>query len=144
MVLVAVRSPLSFSRVFSRQRGQECAYTRRLLGLPVDPGEDDADGAGHGRLWPGDNEDSNNGGGNKNVKLAKLIKTILMLNDPNIIEHVTVHAPTFESFCAVLEHDPDPRRRDDHLRFLRERARFRTVMRMYDEESRGTFTGCSE
>ena len=51
-----------------------------------------------------------------------------MLNDPNIIDHVTAHVPTFESICAVLEHDPDPRRRADHLRFLRERARFRTIV----------------
>ena len=66
-----------------------------------------------------------------------------MVNDPNIIEHVTAHVPTFESVCAVLEHDPNTCRRADHLRFLWECTRFHTVVWMYDRYwllcgSRGT------
>ena len=66
----------------------------------------------------------------------------LMLNNTEIIKHVTAHAPTFESVCAIIKHDPNPRRRADHLRFLVERAWFRTVVWMYNEESRGTSTSC--
>ena len=53
-------------------------------------------------------QSGNNNVGNKNAELAKLIKTTLMLNDPEIIEHVTAHAPTFKSVCTFLEHDSDP------------------------------------
>ena len=69
--------------------------------------------AGPGRSRQGYDNNSKNDGGNKNAELVKL-----MLNDPAIIDHVPAHVPTFESVCAVLEHDPNPRRRADHLCFL--------------------------
>ncbi|KAL3778417.1 hypothetical protein ACHAW5_005438 [Stephanodiscus triporus] len=65
--------------------------------------------------------------------LANIIKSILLLNDPEIIEYVTSDAPTFELLCAVLEYDPDLRERASHVEFLRRHARFRTVIRIDDD-----------
>jgi len=103
----------------------DCGYVRKLLALYRDyNNNDDHDD---------DNYDNNNPHPNA-AELATVVKSILLLNDPEIIEYVTTHAPTFERICAVLEHDPELRRRADHLRFLSDRARFRTVVRMDDEE----------
>ena len=65
--------------------------------------------------------------------LANIIKSILLLNDPEIIEYVTSDAPTFELLCAVLEYDPDLRERASHVEFLRRHAKFCTVIRIDDD-----------
>lgn len=66
--------------------------------------------------------------------LAACVKTILLMNDPSIIELVVTDESSFEEVCATLEYDPDLRDKANHRWFLRERARFRTVALMEDEE----------
>ncbi len=66
--------------------------------------------------------------------LAACIKTILLLNDPTIIDLVVTDEFTFEEVCSTLEYDPDLRDKANHRWFLRERAKFRTVVSMKDEE----------
>ncbi|KAL7431810.1 hypothetical protein ACHAXM_005183 [Skeletonema potamos] len=68
------------------------------------------------------------------TELAVIIKTILLLNDPEIIEYVTSDAPTFELICAVQEYDPELREKANHRDFIRKCAKFRTVVKMEDEE----------
>ena len=114
----------------------DCAYVRKLLGLFESedgdndaPGNDVVSGGGGGQSRQGTENDQENV-----AELATVIKSILLLNDPEIIEYVTTHPPTFESICAVMEHDPELRERANHLDFLRTKARFRTVVPMEDEE----------
>ena len=64
--------------------------------------------------------------------LAACIKTVLLLNDPAIIEQVANDGPVFERVCASLEYDPDLRDKANHRWFLSERVRFRTVVLMDD------------
>ena len=66
--------------------------------------------------------------------LAACVKTILLLNDPSIIELVVSDELMFEEVCSTLEYDPDLRDKANHRWFLRERAKFRTVALMEDEE----------
>jgi len=66
--------------------------------------------------------------------LAACVKTILLLNDPSILELIVTDQIIFEEVCATLEYDPDLRDKANHRWFLRERARFRTVVLMEDEE----------
>jgi hypothetical protein len=66
--------------------------------------------------------------------LAACVKTILLLNDPSIIELIVSEELIFEEVCATLEYDPDLRDKANHRWFLRERAKFRTVALMEDEE----------
>jgi hypothetical protein len=66
--------------------------------------------------------------------LAACVKTILLLNDPAIIELIVTDELIFEEVCATLEYDPDLRDKANHRWFLRERAKFRTVALMEDEE----------
>ncbi|CAJ1958480.1 unnamed protein product [Cylindrotheca closterium] len=66
--------------------------------------------------------------------LAACAKTILLLNDPALIELIVSDAQIFEDVCATLEYDPDLRDKANHRWFLRERAKFRTVVLMDDEE----------
>jgi len=66
--------------------------------------------------------------------LAACVKTILLLNDPSILELIVSDEIIFEEVCATLEYDPDLRDKANHRWFLRERARFRTVVLMEDEE----------
>ena len=66
--------------------------------------------------------------------LAACVKTILLLNDPAIIELIVTDELIFEEVCSTLEYDPDLRDKANHRWFLRERARFRTVALMEDEE----------
>jgi hypothetical protein len=66
--------------------------------------------------------------------LAACVKTILLLNDPAIIELIVHDEVIFEEVCATLEYDPDLRDKANHRWFLNERARFRTVVLMEDEE----------
>jgi Component of IIS longevity pathway SMK-1 len=66
--------------------------------------------------------------------LAACIKTILLLNDPTILELTITDASIFELACSCLEYDPDLREKANHRWFLRERAKFRTVVPMNDVE----------
>jgi hypothetical protein len=66
--------------------------------------------------------------------LAACVKTILLLNDPSIIELIVTDELIFEDVCATLEYDPDLRDKANHRWFLRERVKFRTVALMKDEE----------
>ena len=66
--------------------------------------------------------------------LAACVKTILLLNDPSIIELIVSDELIFEDVCSTLEYDPDLRDKANHRWFLRERAKFRTVALMEDEE----------
>lgn len=66
--------------------------------------------------------------------LAACVKTILLLNDPSIIELIVSDELIFEEVCSTLEYDPDLRDKANHRWFLRERAKFRTVALMEDEE----------
>ncbi|KAL3943121.1 MAG: hypothetical protein SGBAC_002812, partial [Bacillariaceae sp.] len=66
--------------------------------------------------------------------LAACAKTILLLNDPTLIELIVSDSHIFEDVCATLEYDPDLRDKANHRWFLRERAKFRSVVLMEDEE----------
>lgn len=92
----------------------ECSYLKSLLSL-FPAAEDRGD---YGSL----------------ATLAACVKTILLLNDPSIIELIVSDEAIFEQICATLEYDPDLRDKANHRWFLRERARFRTVVLMEDEE----------
>ena len=82
----------------------------------------------------GGGDDNDNNPHQNDVELTTVIKSILLLNNPEIIEYVTTHAPNFKEICVVLEHDPELRRRAYHLRVLSKRAKFCTVVKMEDEE----------
>lgn len=92
----------------------ECAYLRSLLSL-FPAAEDRGD---YGSL----------------ATLAACVKTLLLLNEPSIIELIVSDEVIFEEVCATLEYDPDLRDKANHRWFLRERARFRTVVLMEDDE----------
>ena len=66
--------------------------------------------------------------------LAACIKTILLMNDPSTIELIITQTSIYEQVCSTLEYDPDLRDKANHRWFLRERAKFRTVVWMDDEE----------
>jgi Component of IIS longevity pathway SMK-1 len=66
--------------------------------------------------------------------LAACIKTIMLLNDPAIIEFIVSEGNVYEQVCSTLEYDPDLRDKANHRWFLRERCKFRTVVLMKDEE----------
>lgn len=66
--------------------------------------------------------------------LAACIKSILLLNDPSIVEVIAMDAEVFENVCSALEYDPDLRVKANHRWFLRERVKFKTVARMDDED----------
>lgn len=68
------------------------------------------------------------------ASLAACVKTILLLNDPSIIELIINDENIFEEVCSTLEYDPDLRDKANHRWFLRERAKFRTVVLMQDDE----------
>mmetsp|Transcript_6904 Transcript_6904/g.19969 ORF Transcript_6904/g.19969 Transcript_6904/m.19969 type:complete len:1016 (-) Transcript_6904:258-3305(-) len=67
------------------------------------------------------------------TSLAACVKTILLLNDPSILESIINDELVFEDICQTLEYDPDLRDKANHRWFLRERAKFRTVALMEDE-----------
>ncbi|KAG7354245.1 component of IIS longevity pathway SMK-1-domain containing protein [Nitzschia inconspicua] len=92
----------------------ECAYLKSLLSL-FPSAEEKGD---YGSL----------------ATLAACVKTILLLNDPSIIELIVTEESIFEDICATLEYDPDLRDKANHRWFLRERVKFRTVALMEDEE----------
>ncbi len=66
--------------------------------------------------------------------LAACIKTILLMNDPSTIELIITETPIYEQVCSTLEYDPDLRDKANHRWFLREKAKFRTVVYMEDDE----------
>lgn len=92
----------------------ECAYLKALL-----------------ELFPAAEERGDYG---KLATLAACVKTILLLNDPSILELIVSYASMFEQVCSCLEYDPDLREKANHRWFLRERAKFRTVVPMQDPE----------
>ena len=65
--------------------------------------------------------------------LALSIKTILLLNDHPIIELIVMEEDLFENVCSVLEFDPDLRVKANHRWFIRERVKFKTVVKMENE-----------
>ena len=73
--------------------------------------------------------------------LANIVKSILLLNDPEIIEYVTSDESTFELLCAVLEYDPDLREKAFHVDFLRMHAKFRTVIRIEGDGGECNYDG---
>jgi protein phosphatase-4 regulatory subunit 3 len=62
--------------------------------------------------------------------LASIIKAIVLLNDPDIIECIVSDEILFEKCCCCLEYDPDLRDKANHRWFIRHRLRFRTVILM--------------
>jgi transcription initiation factor TFIIIB Brf1 subunit/transcription initiation factor TFIIB len=70
----------------------------------------------------------------KLATLAACVKTILLLNDPTILELTVTDASVFEQTCSCLEYDPDLREKANHRWFLRERVKFRSVVPMEDME----------
>ena len=75
-----------------------------------------------------------NGNFAKLATLAACIKTMLLLNDPTILELTITDEAIFDRACACLEYDPDLREKANHRWFLRERVKFRTVVPMNDAE----------
>ena len=92
----------------------ECVYLKQLLELFPDA-ESKGD---YGKL----------------ATLAACVKTVLLLNDPTILELIVTVEGIFEQVCSCLEYDPDLRDKANHRWFLRERAKFRTVVPMEDPE----------
>mmetsp|Transcript_20125 Transcript_20125/g.43395 ORF Transcript_20125/g.43395 Transcript_20125/m.43395 type:complete len:1431 (+) Transcript_20125:446-4738(+) len=88
----------------------ECAYLRLLLAL-----------------FPSAEERNDYG---KLATLAACVKTILLLNEPSILELIVAVAEMFEQVCSCLEYDPDLREKANHRWFLTERVKFRTVVAM--------------
>lgn len=70
----------------------------------------------------------------KLATLATCVKCILLLNDPSILEWIVRESEIFEQVCSCLEYDPDLREKANHRWFIRERAKFRTVVPMNDPE----------
>lgn len=70
--------------------------------------------------------------------LATIIKSILLLNDPEIIEYVTSQANMFEAVVKIMEYDPELQQglnggKVDYIKYIRDEVRFRTVIRMDDD-----------
>lgn len=113
--LIAAAQPLpqreSLAMFISKN---DCSYLKDLLQL-FDPAEARQD---YGAL----------------ATLAACVKTILLLNDPSVIDVIVNDETIYEQVCSTLEYDPDLRDKANHRWFLRERAKFRTVVLMEDEE----------
>jgi len=62
--------------------------------------------------------------------LASIIKAVVLLNDPDIIECIVSDEQLFEKCCCCLEYDPDLRDKANHRWFIRHRLKFRTVILM--------------
>jgi Component of IIS longevity pathway SMK-1 len=91
-----------------------CGYLRELLSL-FTPAE-------HDHLFA------------KLATLAACVKSILLMNDPCILDATAQDAGLFYDVCACLEYDPDLREKSNHRWFLQQRARFRTVVPMHDPD----------
>lgn len=70
----------------------------------------------------------------KLATLATCVKSVLLLNDPSVLEWMVRDSIIFEQVCSCLEYDPDLREKANHRWFIRERAKFRTVLSMDDPE----------
>lgn len=70
----------------------------------------------------------------KLATLAACVKTVLLMNEPSILELIVTDTGIFEEVCSCLEYDPDLREKANHRWFLRERAKFRTVVPIEDPE----------
>jgi len=93
---------------------EDCSYLKALLALfPAAEARGD-----YGKL----------------ATLAACVKTILLLNEPSILELIVTMPSVFEQICSCLEYDPDLREKANHRWFLRDRAKFRTVVPMEDPE----------
>jgi Component of IIS longevity pathway SMK-1 len=88
----------------------DCSYLKDLLHL-FDPAEARQD---YGAL----------------ATLAACVKTILLLNEPSVIDLIVNDEAIYEKVCSTLEYDPDLRDKANHRWFLKERAKFRTVVLM--------------
>lgn len=95
----------------------DCLYLRQLLDL-----------------FPTAEAPEARGDFSKLATLAACVKTVLLLNSPSVLELIVTEAEIFEEVCACLEYDPDLRLKANHRWFLRERARFRTVVRIDDPD----------
>lgn len=62
--------------------------------------------------------------------LASIIKSILLFNEPSIIQLVASEANIFEDCCCCLEYDPDLKEKANHRWFIRNKLRFKTVLLM--------------
>jgi Component of IIS longevity pathway SMK-1. len=62
--------------------------------------------------------------------LASVIKSILLFNEPSIIQLVASEAKIFEDCCCCLEYDPDLKEKANHRWFIRNKLRFKTVLLM--------------
>ncbi len=67
---------------------------------------------------------------NTPATLASIIKTIILFNDPGIIQLIASDGKIFEDSCCCLEYDPDLRSKANHRWFIRDRLKFRTVVYM--------------
>jgi protein phosphatase-4 regulatory subunit 3 len=68
--------------------------------------------------------------------LASVIKSILLFNEPSIIQLVASDVQTFEDCCCCLEYDPDLKEKANHRWFIRNKLRFRTVLLMEVSQDR--------
>jgi len=62
--------------------------------------------------------------------LASIVKAVILINDPDIIQLIASDGLVFEKCCCCLEYDPDLRDKANHRWFLRDRLKFRTVIPM--------------
>ena len=110
----------------------DCSNLKKILRLFHDGGTDGGGNDDKGtNIYPGSRREEDY------KLLASIIKSILLLNDPEIIEYVTTDAPAFELSCAILEYDPELRTKADHVNFIREHAKFHTVVPMDDDDCCG-------
>ena len=62
--------------------------------------------------------------------LASTVKGIILLNEPDIINMIITDGEVFEMCCCCLEYDPHLRVKANHMWFIRDRLKFRTVLLM--------------
>jgi len=65
--------------------------------------------------------------------LASIIKSIILLNCPDLLEIIASDGEVFENCCCCLEYDPTLRDKANHRWFIRDRLKFRTVLPMEDD-----------
>jgi Component of IIS longevity pathway SMK-1 len=109
-IIASIQSLPQREALAIRLSKKECSYFKELLQLFV-PAESRQD---YGAL----------------ATLAACVKTILLLNDPSIIDFVVHNEIVYELVCSTLEYDPDLRDKANHRWFLKQRAKFRTVVMM--------------
>lgn len=62
--------------------------------------------------------------------LASIVKSIILFNEPTIIQLAASDVKIFQDCCSCLEYDPDLREKANHRWFIRDRLKFRTVLLM--------------